>query len=232
MLAREDYSTKVNHPLLSLEEAASHCGFLRSSFLIWVRRHLLPTPIGSAWDAKSVNAAIADLVHNGAPGDGKNRRDCPYPNVQKIRRRLTDGRHTTHFYFRPSGTKLTGLPGSPEFMAVLVQCERQLCNKANRALPVKLSPSVQPEQSRHQSSQNQARNDALDDTKTDVPVYMTPEELCERWRGKIATETLANWRTKRLGPAYTKISKIVLYPLIEVQRWERANLVVFDDPVK
>src|SRR5579863_9460883 len=52
---------------------------------------------------------------------------CPrMRNVQRVRRALCDGRCNYHHYHRPTRTKLPGEPGSPEFMAVYEECERQL----------------------------------------------------------------------------------------------------------
>lgn len=56
-------------------------------------------------------------------------RRTPYTrirNVQRVRRPLSDGRCNYHHYHRPTRTKLPGQPGSPEFMAVYEECERQL----------------------------------------------------------------------------------------------------------
>jgi hypothetical protein len=54
-------------------------------------------------------------------------RSAPYTrirNVQRVRRRLSDGRCNYHHYHRPTRTKLPGQPHSPEFMAVYWECER------------------------------------------------------------------------------------------------------------
>ena len=50
----------------------------------------------------------------------------PIRNVQRVRRRLCDGRVNYHHYHRPTRTKLPGQPLSPEFMAVYHECERRL----------------------------------------------------------------------------------------------------------
>jgi len=58
-----------------------------------------------------------------------NNRRAPYTrirNVQRVRRPLSDGRYNYHHYHRPTRTKLPGQPGSPEFMSVYQECERQL----------------------------------------------------------------------------------------------------------
>jgi hypothetical protein len=44
------------------------------------------------------------------------------------------------------------------------------------------------------------------------PLYLTVEEVVERYRGKVSEGTLANWRALRIGPSYIKIGKVPLYP--------------------
>lgn len=48
---------------------------------------------------------------------------------------------------------------------------------------------------------------------------LTPDELSTRWN--IAAKTLANWRSMGRGPAYSKIGRVILYPLEEVVEYER-----------
>lgn len=50
--------------------------------------------------------------------------------------------------------------------------------------------------------------------------YVTPEDLVERYKGRIHKRTLANWRSSGEGPRYTKIGGRVLYALDEVAAWE------------
>lgn len=54
--------------------------------------------------------------------------------------------------------------------------------------------------------------------------YLTPAELSKRWGGAVKTGTLANWRSKGLGPAFAKFGSRVRYPLTKVVEWEAANL--------
>ena len=58
-----------------------------------------------------------------------------------------------------------------------------------------------------------------------VDKYLTPEEVVTRYRGEISAGTLRNWRAMRIGPAFVKIGKAVLYPVEELDAWDRANLV-------
>lgn len=53
--------------------------------------------------------------------------------------------------------------------------------------------------------------------------YLTPEELIRRYRSTISTGTLANWRSRGEGPAYTKIGGKVLYALGALVEWERSR---------
>ncbi|MDB5459443.1 MAG: DNA-binding protein [Caulobacteraceae bacterium] len=57
------------------------------------------------------------------------------------------------------------------------------------------------------------------------PTYLTPEEVTERYRGEITPGTLRNWRCLRIGPSYVKVGKGVLYPISELEAWDRRNRV-------
>ena len=54
---------------------------------------------------------------------------------------------------------------------------------------------------------------------------LTIDELVERWKGLIKRQTLASWRSKGQGPSYQKIGGRVLYPLSEIERYERERLI-------
>jgi hypothetical protein len=56
--------------------------------------------------------------------------------------------------------------------------------------------------------------------------FLTAEEVSERYRGEITVGTLRNWRTMRIGPAFVKIGKAVLYPIQELDAWDQKNLVI------
>jgi len=55
--------------------------------------------------------------------------------------------------------------------------------------------------------------------------FLTPAELCQRWRSKVTEGTLANWRSRGSGPAYVKIEGGILYSLPEVEKFEKKNLI-------
>ncbi|MDF0601633.1 helix-turn-helix domain-containing protein [Psychromarinibacter sp. C21-152] len=56
--------------------------------------------------------------------------------------------------------------------------------------------------------------------------YLTAEEVAERYRQEISVGTLRNWRAMRVGPPYVKVGKAVLYPVQELDEWDRTNLVI------
>lgn len=55
--------------------------------------------------------------------------------------------------------------------------------------------------------------------------FLTAEEVSERYRGEVTVGTLRNWRAMKIGPAYVKIGKAVLYPVAELDAWDSKNLV-------
>lgn len=59
--------------------------------------------------------------------------------------------------------------------------------------------------------------------------FLTPQQLVARWSRAVTTGTLANWRSQRVGPSFTKLRGRVLYPLVSVEEWERKNLKAAND---
>jgi hypothetical protein len=57
------------------------------------------------------------------------------------------------------------------------------------------------------------------------PKFLSPQELSDRWGGRISVRTLANWRTQGSGPAFTKIGGAVLYPYEKLAAWEERSTV-------
>lgn len=53
-------------------------------------------------------------------------------------------------------------------------------------------------------------------------MYLTPKELSARYKGRVTEKTLRNWRSKGVGPPFTKLgTKTILYALVDVERWEQ-----------
>lgn len=55
-----------------------------------------------------------------------------------------------------------------------------------------------------------------------MTTHLTTQQLAERLHRKV--QTLANWRVKGGGPRFIP-GRPVLYPLVEVEAWERENTV-------
>jgi hypothetical protein len=56
--------------------------------------------------------------------------------------------------------------------------------------------------------------------------YLTAAQLAERWG--LHPATLKRWRKDRKGPAYFRTPGFVLYPLAEVEQYEKANTITHD----
>lgn len=54
---------------------------------------------------------------------------------------------------------------------------------------------------------------------------LTAAELCARWKGSVSPGTLANWRHLKRGPNYMKFEGSILYPLDEVEKYEKKNII-------
>lgn len=52
--------------------------------------------------------------------------------------------------------------------------------------------------------------------------HLSTKELAARWQMSVGH--LANWRSSGGGPRYIKFGRRVLYPLAEVEAYERKNL--------
>lgn len=57
------------------------------------------------------------------------------------------------------------------------------------------------------------------------PKLLTPEEVFARYRGTISIGTLKNWRSLRIGPHFIKAGKSVLYPVDQLDLWDKKNMV-------
>jgi hypothetical protein len=60
-------------------------------------------------------------------------------------------------------------------------------------------------------------------------MYLTPDELAERWR--LSKRTLEDWRAAKVGPVFMRFGRQVLYPLVEIERFEAESMVMTDRTV-
>jgi hypothetical protein len=56
--------------------------------------------------------------------------------------------------------------------------------------------------------------------------YLTAEEVSERYRRSVSVGTLRNWRAMKVGPPFIKIGKAVLYPIEQLEAWDKTNTVM------
>lgn len=62
--------------------------------------------------------------------------------------------------------------------------------------------------------------------------FLTAHQLAARWNGAFTTGTLANWRYKKVGPAFVKARGRILYPTDQVEAWEAKNMHANDNGVQ
>lgn len=54
-------------------------------------------------------------------------------------------------------------------------------------------------------------------------VFLTAEELEQRWKGQVKVSTLTTWRSRQLGPKFVKCGGRVLYSLAAIEEYEARN---------
>lgn len=173
--------------------------------------------------------------------------DVRIARVHRVRRMLSDGTSKSHFYHRPTKTALPA-PYEPTFEAAYEAAEQRHAepNKGNGTAPKQstapiaegIKPKVQNGRSKRLGAADRSQVGKCDaqPMRDDVTleaveereprIYLTPEEVSLRWRRKIDVETLANWRSAKIGPPYNKFGKAVLYPLDLLKVWEEKNLIM------
>lgn len=52
-------------------------------------------------------------------------------------------------------------------------------------------------------------------------LFLTPEEVVQRYEGRVNVRTLANWRSAGVSPPFTKVGGRILYPLDDLIEWEK-----------
>lgn len=55
--------------------------------------------------------------------------------------------------------------------------------------------------------------------------YLTPSELCRRYKNKVTEKTLAHWRSAGTGPKFSRLGGRIMYPVTEVVKWEQSRTV-------
>jgi hypothetical protein len=52
------------------------------------------------------------------------------------------------------------------------------------------------------------------------PIYLTPDELVARFKGRVTKKTLSNWRVTGEGPDFKRFGSRILYSLSSVEKYE------------
>lgn len=141
--------------------------------------------------------------------------------VQCVRRRLSDGTSKFHFYFRATGTPLPK-PDHPDFSKAYEAAKRAF--EQERHKQRQATGGVRVANSDEQSASDADALEILEGKEP--PLYLTPEEVSLRWRRKVDVETLKNWRSLKVGPAFHRFGRAVLYRSDLLELWEEQNLVV------
>ena len=55
--------------------------------------------------------------------------------------------------------------------------------------------------------------------------FITPQQLSDRWEGRISARTLANWRSAGMAPPFVKIGGAIVYRREDVESYENRNTV-------
>lgn len=55
--------------------------------------------------------------------------------------------------------------------------------------------------------------------------FLTPRQLSDRWEGRIAVKTLANWRCADIprGPTFRRLGNSIYYAMVDIVEFERAT---------
>ena len=56
--------------------------------------------------------------------------------------------------------------------------------------------------------------------------YLTTAEVAARFGGKVTEGTLRKWRMKRQGPPCQRLGSKVVYPLAQLEDWEKQQQIV------
>jgi hypothetical protein len=150
--------------------------------------------------------------------------DAEIPRLHRVIRRLADGTTKPHFYHRPTKIRLPA-PSEPDFQQAYQSAEKQF-EAMQRTRATIASDSISGSDTLDSPVEDSCSVEVTEQGEDPNAIYLTPEDVCLRWRNKITTETLANWRSSKAGPPYSKFGKVVLYRQDLLEEWERKHLFV------
>lgn len=193
--------------LLSREQAAAFCGFVISTFDVWVRHGLLSAPSSpdGLWHLEELSAALNRVSHEGRCNTNQTpaRRTVyvPLPNVHRVSRRLVDGLSRPHYRHRKTGTKLPDQPGSPKFMTALIDCERRYAAQQQAEASAPKLPT-------HSDNQSPAAPQPSRETIPTPPKSVTQNSV-RRGRPPSSTERLFRNSRRRAAVTQAEIARVI-----------------------
>lgn len=150
------------------------------------------------------------------------------PGINKATKRLADGTTRVYYYDRASGTKLPGLPGSPEFMAAVAAVRTSRANHTGGMLAglIRAYEESPDYLKLAESSRAIARYlfRKIDAEYGSMPVAALAE------RRKVRPEFL-NWRD-RMAKAHPRGADNTLAHLARVLSWAEERGLIDDNPLK
>lgn len=64
------------------------------------------------------------------------------------------------------------------------------------------------------------------------PIFLSPQDLCDRWGRRVTEKTLANWRQQGTGPRVTKIGGRIAYHIDDVVAYEEGRRSRVGEPAQ
>lgn len=224
-------------PILSAEEAAARYGLPPETITALWREGIFPTP--DQWRPDLLDEIVERICREGIPNNSR----LPYSHP--VPRRLTDGRRRLHPGWRHDrqNKRIKHPLNSAPYVREWFKLERDLASRrlslaqqspqsspsiptatksSTPAEPLHKAPPLAPKLA--STTDLSAAPKPTPPPPTAPPIFVTPEELCERWRGRVAIETLSNWRSAGVGPPATRIGRTILYRLDLLEAWELQQL--------
>jgi hypothetical protein len=222
------------------DQAAAHVRILPETFSALVRANIFPQPDEGQWHPHLLDRVVEALIGDGLP----NYRRLPYSH--RVRRRIEGEPARLHEGWRHGHkSKLINEPfHSPAYIRQWFELERAYAAEwvaQSQAADSRASTGWHRSSKASQSFSVVSLSDAgkrgvknsqaAREGSTRLSMeseFLTDLDLYHRWRGKIALETLANWRSARTGPPFIKIGKTPLYPQGLLAQWETQHMIICD----
>ncbi|HEX2958322.1 MAG TPA: hypothetical protein VHO70_15920 [Chitinispirillaceae bacterium] len=58
------------------------------------------------------------------------------------------------------------------------------------------------------------------------PVFLSELDIEKRWGGFVRSDTLRVWRSRGIGPVYTKLGNVVVYHIDDIVAYEKKHKII------